>query len=613
MQLLSVSKLSKMIGDKFLFKDLDFGIEEEDKIAIVGTNGSGKSTLLKIILGKEESDSGEIVRNRTLKVSYLNQNPSFNPEDTIRDHLYSNPSQLTRLILDYTLICEKLSNGDSIVDEEYSRIQSEMERLELWDYESKIASILKELGVPNLDLKIKNLSDGMQKKVELARTLIEESNLLILDEPTNHLDISSIIWLESYLETFSKALLLITHDRYFLDRITNRILEIDSGKTFFYLGNYSYYLEKKVEREETLLKEEHKKERLHKQEMEWLKRQPKARTTKQKARIDRAIELDTREKFRLKEELELVVANKRQGKTVMELKSVSKKFEERSLINNFSYYFKKAERLGIVGGNGVGKSTLLNLISARMNPDSGQVIPGINTKIGYFDQRGATLVDEMTVIQYIKKYSGEYILNEDGEKITASKMLEKFLFDGRMQNTEIGKLSGGEKRRLSLVQILMTGPNFLILDEPTNDLDIKTLTVLENFLLSFPGTVVIVAHDRYFLDRVAETLLVFKDGTIETYVGTYSDYLEKFPLNKVEPKPKKVEAKEKEPKTNTKQKKEIAKLELEISELESKKLSLEKELHETEDYKRIAAISEEIESINKSLEEKVAKWELAFE
>ncbi|TGK85579.1 ABC transporter ATP-binding protein [Leptospira bourretii] len=617
--LVSVSKLSKTIGEKKLFSNLDFSISEGEKLAIVGINGSGKSTLLRALLGKEETDSGQIIKNNNLKISILDQNPIFDPKETILDHIYKGDNKLVKTIRKYEDICERMSEGEEGLDDEFTNASQEMDRLSAWDYEQQIKSILKELGVEKLERKMSELSGGMLKKVELAKSLIDESNLLILDEPTNHLDVKSILWLEEYLAGLDKAIILITHDRYFLDRIVTKILELDRGSHFLYEGNYSIYLERKVEREETLQKQEDKIKQFLKQEVKWLKRQPKARSTKQKARIDRASDLQNREKREIQKDLELSVAAKRQGKTILEIHNLKKGIADKLLINDFTYTFKAKERLGIIGPNGIGKSTLLNLMSGRITPDSGYIKPGINTKVGYFDQTSSELPLERNVLDYIKDVAGEMIETESGEKISAAKMLERFLFDGKLQYTPIAKLSGGERRRLFLVQILMTGPNFLILDEPTNDLDIQTLSVLESFLDEFPGTVVIVSHDRYFLDRTAESLLVFrKEGKLDHFIGTFSSFLENDSLElEAEPssqKPKEVLptplGSEKPSKSKQDQKK-LSKLETEIAKLESSKLELETKLSTfANDHTELQKISEEIQKIETEILYKMEEWEM---
>ncbi|MCW7458247.1 ABC-F family ATP-binding cassette domain-containing protein [Leptospira bandrabouensis] len=617
--LVSVSKLSKTIGEKKLFSNLDFSISEGEKLAIVGINGSGKSTLLRALLGKEETDSGQIIKNNNLKISILDQNPVFDPKETILDHIYKGDNKLVKTIRKYEDICERMSEGEEGLDDEFTNASQEMDRLSAWDYEQQIKSILKELGVEKLERKMSELSGGMLKKVELAKSLIDESNLLILDEPTNHLDVKSILWLEEYLAGLDKAILLITHDRYFLDRIVTKILELDRGSHFLYEGNYSIYLERKVEREETLQKQEDKIKQFLKQEVKWLKRQPKARSTKQKARIDRASDLQNREKREIQKDLELSVAAKRQGKTILEIHNLKKGIADKVLINDFTYTFKAKERLGIIGPNGIGKSTLLNLMAGRITPDSGYIKPGINTKVGYFDQTSSELPLERNVLDYIKDVAGEMIETESGEKISAAKMLERFLFDGKLQYTPIAKLSGGERRRLFLVQILMTGPNFLILDEPTNDLDIQTLSVLESFLDEFPGTVVIVSHDRYFLDRTAESLLVFrKEGKLDHFIGTFSSFLENDSLElETEPSsskqtlvPQATQTTDKPQKSKQDQKK-LSKLESEIAKLESSKLELEKKLSTfANDHTELQKISEEIQKIETEILYKMEEWEM---
>ncbi|MCW7494384.1 ABC-F family ATP-binding cassette domain-containing protein [Leptospira sp. 2 VSF19] len=617
--LVSVSKLSKTIGEKKLFSNLDFSISEGEKLAIVGINGSGKSTLLRALLGKEETDSGQIIKNNNLKISILDQNPVFDQNETILDHIYKGDNKLVKTIRRYEDICERMGEGEEGLDDEFTSASQEMDRLSAWDYEQQIKSILKELGVEKLERKMSELSGGMLKKVELAKSLIDESNLLILDEPTNHLDVKSILWLEDYLAGLDKAILLITHDRYFLDRIVTKILELDRGNHFLYEGNYSIYLERKVEREETLQKQEDKIKQFLKQEVKWLKRQPKARTTKQKARIDRASDLQNREKREIQKDLELSVAAKRQGKTILEIHNLKKGIGDRLLINDFTYTFKAKERLGIIGPNGIGKSTLLNLMAGRIAPDSGFIKPGMNTKVGYFDQTSSELPLERNVLDYIKDVAGEMIETESGEKISAAKMLERFLFDGKLQYTPIAKLSGGERRRLFLVQILMTGPNFLILDEPTNDLDIQTLSVLESFLDEFPGTVVIVSHDRYFLDRTAESLLIFrKEGKLDHYIGTFSSFLETDSLEleneQSSPKPKESSPATlvtDKPQKSKQDQKKLSKLELEIAKLESSKQELEKKLSTfANNHTELQKISEEIQKIETEILYKMEEWEM---
>ncbi len=528
MILLSAQGISKSIGPKTLFQDVSLGIQEGEKLAIIGSNGSGKSTLLRILLGEEEVDTGEIVKNRSLKISALLQDPPFESNQEIIDHIFETKNRLFEVIRKYEEACELIEKDHSPeVEEIFNTAMSEMERLNAWDTESSFKSMLNELGIVDLHMKMGELSGGMRKKVELVKVILEESNLLILDEPTNHLDVETILWLEDYLVEMDKALLLITHDRYFLDRIMDKIIEIDRKKVRVFEGKYSDYLEKKREIREMEERLEEKAKSFLRTEIEWLRRQPKARGTKQKARIQRYEEIDNREKFSIEKKLELVSLETKQGKTILEVKNLRKSFGDKPIVNGLNYHFRRKERLGIVGPNGSGKSTLLNLLYGSLEPDSGIVKPGMNTVFGYFDQISRELDPKLKVIDYIKKKSGDSITLEDGTKITASKLLEKFLFPGEMQYSLIEKLSGGEKRRLYLVEILLKNPNFLLLDEPTNDLDIQTLTILEEYLMDFPGCVVLVSHDRYFMDRIAHSLLAFREnGEIIQSHLSYSEFLQ---------------------------------------------------------------------------------------
>jgi ABC transport system ATP-binding/permease protein len=615
MNLFNVKNISKIRGDKKLFSDTTFGLQSGEKMGIIGVNGSGKSTLLGMIQGMEEPDTGEITKNRELKISSLRQSPEFSKDDSVKDHIFKSDSKIIKLIKDYEIICEKYEKDEIAHEKEFNQLHSEMDRLNGWDYESKIRSILLELGLEDLSKKMGEFSGGTLKKIELVKALIEESNLLILDEPTNHLDVETILWLENFLIETDKALILITHDRYFLDRVVDTILEIDSEKVQIYKGNYNYYLQRKVELQLVREKEEDKRRSFLRRELEWLGRQPKARSTKQKARTDRA-ENTIQIGFRKEEEkLELSVIGKRQGKMILEINNLSKSFGNQKIIDNFTYFFKKNEKLGIVGRNGIGKSTLLNLLSGRIEADSGFIKPGVNTSIGYFDQVGKNLVGEMRVLDYIRKNVAEYITMEDGSKISASQMLERFLFTGGLQALQVNKLSGGEKRRLYLVEILMKNPNFLILDEPTNDLDIKTLSILEEFVMDFPGTVIVVSHDRYFMDRVTETLVVFRGkGVIETYVGTYSSFLDvnsKVKNEKTQNKPISViEEKEKNPpKLSNKEKKELDNIESEISKLEAQKTTLTEKISNNSNYQEISQLTKDLEVIEGNIQKKIERWE----
>ncbi|PJZ31499.1 ABC-F family ATP-binding cassette domain-containing protein [Leptospira kmetyi] len=581
MNLISVDKISKEIGAKVLLDQISFGINEGEKIGILGINGSGKTTLLKMLAGLDVPDSGQILKNKILQTSVLSQSPSFDPDHSILEHIFSSPSPLLKTVRSYEAVCERLESGDSDVEEEYNRLMQEMDRLGAWELESWFRSLLKELAIPDLSLKMGSLSGGMLKKVALAQTLIEESNLIILDEPTNHLDVDAILWLQDYLIETKKAVLLVTHDRYFLEEVCDRIIELENGNLFSFPGNFGFYLEKKAEAEIVREKTEQKEKQFLKKELEWLRRQPKARGTKQKGRTDRALEVLNRKKTGKEIVLDFSVSGRRLGKKILELKNLNKSYQK-TLISNFSYTFKNGERIGVVGPNGAGKSTLLNLIAGREKPDSGDVSVGMNTNFGYFDQISKELSGDMRVIEYIKKECGVSVKMSDDRVLSAADMLELFLFDGRLQAGYIKNLSGGERRRLYLVSILMTNPNFLILDEPTNDLDIKTLSVLEEFLAEFGGCILAVSHDRYFMDRTVDYLFVFEgNGVVEKFPGNYSEYLEyKNYLNKQKDK--------KEPETRVKendssktkkglnfnQKKELETLEAEIAELEGEEKKL---------------------------------------
>ncbi|EMS84997.1 ABC-F family ATP-binding cassette domain-containing protein [Leptospira noguchii] len=617
MNLISVDKISKEIGSKVLFDQISFGINEGEKIGILGINGSGKTTLLKMLAGMEVPDSGQILRNKILKIAVLSQSPSFNPNHTILEHIFSSQSPILETIRSYESICERLDLGDSEVEKEYNRLMQEMDRLGAWELESWFRSILKELEILDLNVKMGSLSGGMFKKVVLVQTLIEESNLLVLDEPTNHLDVETILWLQDYLIETKKAILLVTHDRYFLEEVTDRILELENGNLNSFPGNFGFYLEKKAEAEVIREKTEQKEKQFLKKELEWLRRQPKARGTKQKGRTDRALEVLNRKKAGKEIVLDFSVSGKKLGKKILELKNLRKEYHK-PIIYGFSYTFKNGERIGIVGPNGVGKSTLLDMIVGREKPDSGDVSVGMNTHFGYFDQISKELSGDMRVIEYIKKECGVSIKMNDDRVLSAADMLELFLFDTRSQGSYIKNLSGGEKRRLYLVSILMTNPNFLILDEPTNDLDIKTLSVLEEFLAEFDGCVLVVSHDRYFMDRTVDYLFTFQgEGIIEKFPGNYSEYLEYTNyLNKqkekkeLEIKPRETDTSKNKKGMSFRQKKELETLELEITSLEKEERSLTDILQSgTAKPEELAEVGNRLTEIHSVLSLKLEHWE----
>lgn len=622
MNLLSISNLTKNIGTKVLFKDISFGIDEGDKIGLVGVNGSGKTTLLKLLSGSIDVDSGNIFRNNQLKISYLWQNITYSSTHTIEDHIFRGDSPKIQLLKKYYKCCEDIVKDES-KQEEMSRIISEMDKVNAWSYETTIKSILEELNISNLKMKMSNLSGGNLKKVGLAQVLIEDYNLLILDEPTNHLDIDTIIWLQNFLTNLNKTIILVTHDRYFLDLVVNKIFEIDFGVLNVFKGNYNYYLEKKAEMDTIEALSEEKAKSFLRNELEWLKRQPKARGTKQKARMDRIQDVMNRDRKEKSNEIEFSVSGRRLGKKVLEIQNVTKAYSNDVVVNNFSYVFKKKERIGIIGANGCGKSTLLNILTEKIKPDSGFVSVGMNTHFGYFEQINFEFDETKTVIDYVKKNAGEYVNYGEDKVFTASKMLERFLFPPNLQHTEIKKISGGERRRLVLVTILMKNPNFLLLDEPTNDLDIKTLSILEDFIEVFPGCVLVVSHDRYFLDRIVDYLLVFQnDKTIHGFPGNYSEYLDyKKDLDSLKNQKEKDARKDEQTKQNKntkklsyKEKKELENIEQEIESLENEKKEVEESIPNlTQDYNELNKASLRLNEINHLLEEKFTRWEYLSE
>jgi len=527
MNLLSVQQLSCSQSAKVLFKNISFGIEQGEKIALIGVNGCGKTTLLTLLTTLKDNPNPAIATKQGLKLTYLPQQPAFNPTDTILDHLFRGDSATTQAIREYQR-CLAVMDADpnAPIEKAFEDAIAQMNHLSAWDYEAKVTSILKELDIHHLSQLMSTLSGGMIKKISLAKVFFEETDLLIMDEPTNHLDIKTIEWLETMLSRMNTTLLMVTHDRYFLDKICTKIFEIDQQSLFTYEGNYGTFLEQKEQRALIQQKEEQTIRGILRVELAWLRRGPKARSTKQKARKDRAHDLLNREGLAEEKTLELAVSGRRLGKKILELKHLSHSFAEKNLIQDFSYTFKAGEKIGILGPNGAGKTTLFNIITERLQPQSGEVDRGVNTVFGYFDQHSYAFDLTDSIFDHVKRL-GSYITLHDGTQLSAAKLLERFLFPSSSLKTLIGKLSGGERRRLHLVCMLLTNPNFLLFDEPTNDLDITTLSVLEDFLLNFPGCVLVISHDRYFMDRVVDNLLIFKgDGKVSHFPGSYSDYSE---------------------------------------------------------------------------------------
>jgi ABC transport system ATP-binding/permease protein len=531
MALFTLRSLRKDFGIKEILKDASFSLDEGDKVGLIGTNGSGKSTLLKMIAGLEHSDGGELWVNSSAKIIYLPQQPDLNEENTVLEQVFADSGEQMSLVKEYEEISDKLTHGHGDMDrllEQLSRVSERMDQTGAWDLETNAKIVLTKLGIDDLEAKIGSLSGGYRKRIAIASALLSAPDVLLMDEPTNHLDALSVEWLQSYLNRYRGALLLITHDRYFLDRVTNRIIEIDRGDLYSYSGNYSYYLEKKAEAEESSLSTQRKHAGLLRRELEWLKKGPKARSTKQKARIDRAHALQATEFKQANAKVDITTAGRRIGKKVVELDRIGKSYGDRTLIKDFSYNFTPEDHIGIIGSNGAGKSTLMNIVTGRLQPDEGTVEIGTTIHFGYFDQHSDDLAEHgnQRVIDYLKDVA-ELVKTSDGSIITASQMLERFLFPGNTQYAPINKLSGGEKRRLFLLKVLMAAPNVLILDEPTNDLDVQTLAVLEEYLEEFNGCVIVVSHDRYFLDRTVEMVFSFEaEGEVRLYPGNYSIYLE---------------------------------------------------------------------------------------
>ncbi|WP_448599127.1 ABC-F family ATP-binding cassette domain-containing protein [Thermoleptolyngbya sp.] len=531
MALFTVRSLSKDFGIKEILRDASFSLEEGDKVGLIGTNGSGKSTLLKILAGLEPADSGEIWRNPGAKIVYLPQQPVVDEDRTVLEQVFADCGEQMALVREYEDLSDKLAHGHGDPDTLMAKLSSVSQKIEManaWELETQAKVILSKLGIQDFEARVGHLSGGYRKRIAIATALLSDPDALLIDEPTNHLDALSVEWLQDYLKRFRGAVLLITHDRYFLDRVTNRILEIDRGDLYAYSGNYSYYLAKKAEAEESAASSQRKHAGVLRRELEWLKRGPKARSTKQKARIDRIRDMQAQEFKQAQGKVDITTAGRRIGKKVIELTNISKSYGDKVLIKDFTHSFNPEDRIGIIGGNGAGKSTLMNIITGRVQPDAGTVEIGSTIHIGYFDQHSEDLDinENQRVIDYLKSVA-ELVKTADGSVITASQMLDRFLFSPNQQYAPINKLSGGEKRRLFLLKVLMGAPNVLILDEPTNDLDVQTLAVLEEYLEDFNGCVIAVSHDRYFLDRVVDAIFALEpSGTIRQYPGNYTTYLE---------------------------------------------------------------------------------------
>lgn len=634
MSIFTLQSVKKDFGIKEILKDASFSLDATDKVGLIGTNGSGKSTLLKMIAGLEPIDGGQLLVNPGVRIVYLPQQPDLDENHTVLEQVFADSGEQMELVREYEELSSKLAHApdDKQLLARLSKVSQQMEALGAWELETKAKIILTQLGIEDFDARIGNLSGGYRKRIALAAALLSEPDVLLMDEPTNHLDATSVEWLQSYLNGFRGALLLITHDRYFLDRVTNRIIEIDRGDLYSYSGNYSYYLEKKALAEEVVVSQERKHQGVLRRELEWLKRGPKARSTKQKARIDRIHDMQATEFKQSQGKVDISTPSRRIGKKVIELENVDKSYGDRTLIKNFSYKFSPDDRVGIIGGNGAGKSTLMDIITGRIQPDSGKVEIGTTIHFGYFDQHSEDLLEALNenqrVIEYLKEVA-EYVKTADGTLITASQMLERFLFPGNQQYAPINKLSGGEKRRLFLLRVLMSAPNVIILDEPTNDLDVQTLSVLEDYLEDFNGCVIAVSHDRYFLDRTVDKIFAFEsEGNIRQYPGNYSVYLD---YKQAEEKESGVRSQKSEVRSESKtqnskpetqnsslkqrrlsnwEKREFEELEGKIAQLEAEKAETEKALYNASPGKvtHVQDLYEQLEKLSKAIDAATERW-----
>jgi ATP-binding cassette subfamily F protein uup len=615
--LLSAENISKSFSEKLLFNNISFGVAQGDKIALVGANGTGKSTFLKVLAGVLQPDTGSVSIRKGVRVGYLLQQHDM-PEDlTIWDAIFYGDSKKANLVRNY----EEAINNPDTSPEKLQDLMTEMENLQAWDFEAKIQEVLGKLDIHHYDQRIAELSGGQRKRVALAKVLLEEPDLLLFDEPTNHLDVAAIEWLESYLSSSNTTLIMVTHDRYFLDSVANEIIEIDRGNLYRHKGNYAHFLEQKAERYTIQQATIDKARNLMVRELEWMRRQPKARGTKSQARIDAFYELKEQASQKIEQnKLEIHVKAQRQGKKIIEAHHLSKSIEGKKLLDNFSYTFKKGERIGIIGRNGVGKSTFLNVLSGKLAADSGEIEKGETIKVGYYTQETENLNPALRVIDEAKSIA-EYITLGNGETVTVSKLLEQFLFPPSQQYSYISKLSGGERRRLQLLKVLIENPNFLILDEPTNDLDMDTLNVLEDFLLQYEGCLLLVSHDRYFMDKLTEHLFIFEgEGKIKDFPGNYSDYRQeqeqKAKAPKVAAEPVKPKPTELTPnpakvvkKLSFKEQKELETLEAELEQLEKQKTDLTNALQDSnKSHEELTQMAQKIIELDANIEQKTMRW-----
>ena len=609
MNYLSVESISKSYGERVLFEDISFGISKDQKVAFVAKNGSGKTSILNIIAGLDVPDSGQVVSRKGISIAYLAQKDDINPDLTIEETIFATDNKILSIVNQYESALKNLDDGDA-----YQAAFDLMDQHNAWDFETQYRQILSKLKLEDLTLKVGSLSGGQRKRLSLAIVLINKPDLLILDEPTNHLDLEMIEWLEAFFAKEKITLFMVTHDRYFLERVCNEILELDEGKIYKYKGNYSYYLQNKEERLALEATNLGKSKSLFKKELEWMRKQPKARTTKSKSRTDDFYQIKEKAHQRRKDhQVQLEINMERLGSKILELHKVSKSFGDKKILDNFDYVFKRGERVGIIGKNGTGKSSFLNIITEKAPLDSGKVILGETVKYGYYTQAGINIKEGQKVIEVVKEF-GEFIPLSKGRKISASQLLERFLFDKKKQYDFVEKLSGGEQKRLYLCAVLIQNPNFLILDEPTNDLDVVTLNVLENFLLDYPGNLLVVSHDRYFMDKIVDALFVFRgEGIVENFPGNYSDFraYDSSATKQVAEKKvvEKVEKKENKNALTFNEKREFGSLESDIERLQKRKATIEAQFLNVEiEADNIAKKSEELQETITTLEQKEERW-----
>ncbi|MCM4154719.1 ABC-F family ATP-binding cassette domain-containing protein [Gramella sp. AN32] len=614
MNYLSVENIAKAYGERELFQNISFGINKDQKVGFVAKNGTGKTSLLNILSGKDSPDTGQVIYRNDIRVAFLSQEPDLDPTLTIEESIFSSDNPTLKVVAQYEKALENPDDANAL-----QKAMDAMEANHAWDFETEYKQILYKLNLEDLHAEVKNLSGGQKKRLALARMLLKKPDFIILDEPTNHLDLDMIEWLEDYFKNQNFTIFMVTHDRYFLERVCNEIIELEEGKLYTYKGNYSYYLDKKEERHQLEDTNTDKAQQLYKKELDWMRRQPKARTTKSKSRIDDFHDIKHRASQRRQDhKVQLELNMERLGSKIVELHNISKELGGKQLIKNLSYTFQKGERMGIIGKNGTGKSTFLNMLTGNLQPDTGKIVIGETVKFGYYTQKGIKIKPGQKVIEVIKEF-GDYIPLKKGRQISAEQLLERFLFNRKKQYDFVEKLSGGEKKRLYLCTVLIQNPNFLILDEPTNDLDVLTLNVLENFLLDFPGCIIVVSHDRYFMDKITDHLFVFEgQAEVNDFPGNYSDYREYL---QSKPKPDKTSSEENNTKEDKKEyknnaganlsyaeKKEFSKLEKEIATLERKKETIQKKFLEDLSTEEIAAESKKLSEVENNIESKTERW-----